>query len=63
MKGFKLSPIHLPAATRIKVKKTHYKVILVVGSTLIVVVHHYYPQYEAHVSYALNILFIVDPSV
>lgn len=62
MKGFKLSPIHLPPIRRIKVKRTHYRAILGVASVLIFVAHAYIPDYEAHMALAVNMLFIVDPT-
>ena len=62
MKGFKISPIHLPPVHKVRIKKRHYRLVLLVGSTAIVVVHYYAPNYEAHLGWALNILFIIDPT-
>lgn len=63
MKGFKLSPVHLPPIKRIQVKRTHYRVILACGSVVILVVHHYVPEHEAYVGLAVNLMFAFDPTV
>jgi hypothetical protein len=63
MKGFKLSKVHLPPVKRVKVKRTHYRLILFCSSCVLLVAHRYTPDYEAHVAWALNLLFIIDPTV
>lgn len=63
MKGFKFSPIHLPPVHRVKVKRTHYRVILVTMSVVIWVCHEVSPGYEMHMVFLTNVLFALDPTV
>jgi len=63
MKGFKLSPLRLPPIKRVKVKRTHYRLTLFFISCVALTTHFYMPDFEAHLAFALNLLFIVDPTV
>lgn len=63
MKGFKLSPIHLPPIKKIKVKRAHYRMVLVLSSGAILVCAVYAPEHEMHVAFATNLLFALDPTV
>lgn len=62
MKGFKLSPIHLPPLHRIKIRRTHYRMTLIFASGCIFMANRYAPAYEAHVAFATNFLFAIDPT-
>lgn len=63
MKKFKLSPVHLPPIKRVKVKRSHYRVLLASCSCVVLIAHYYTPEHEAHVGLALNLLFVIDPTV
>jgi len=63
MKGFKLSPLHLPPVKKVKVKRAHYRMILAASSCVALIAHYYIPDHEAKVAFALNLLFIIDPTV
>ncbi len=62
MKGFVMSTLHLPPIKKVKVKRTHYRVCLVLSSGLILVFHYHWPDYETHMAFAVNLLFAVDPT-
>lgn len=62
MKGFKLSPLNLPPVRKVKVKRTHYRVLLGLFSMIVFAAHHYWPDYEVHLALALNALFVIDPT-
>ena len=62
MRHFKMSPLHLPAVHKVKVRKVHYRACLAVTSVLILVFHFYLPEYEPHMALAVNLLFAVDPT-
>lgn len=63
MKGFKISPVHLPPIKKVKVKRTHYRLLLFTISGVVLIAHHYAPDYDAHMAFAVNLLFIIDPTV
>lgn len=63
MKGFKLSPVHLPPIKKVKVKRTHYRLMLFTASCVVLTAHHYIPEHDDKVAFALNLLFIIDPTV
>ena len=63
MKGFKLSPVHLPPIKRVKVKRTHYRLLLFTISCVVLIAHHYMPEHDAYYGFALNLLFVIDPTV
>lgn len=62
MRHFKMSKLHLPPVHRVKVRKTHYRLCLVMASGLILCFHYYWPDYESHMAFAVNLLFAVDPT-
>ncbi len=67
MKGFKFSPMHLPPVKKVTVKRMHYRLLLLAASGVMLVVHYYAPDFEsrygAHLAFAVNLLFIIDPTV
>lgn len=62
MRDFRMSKLHLPPIKKVKVKRTHYRVCLVLTSGLILVFHYHWPEYESHMALAVNLLFAVDPT-
>lgn len=58
----KLSSIHCPVH-RIKVKKTYYRAILVIGGIGMYYAHHHIPEHEVTIAVLLNTLFAIDPTV
>jgi hypothetical protein len=62
MKHFVLSKLHPPPLHRVKVRKTHYRVCLIVSSGLVLVFHYKWPEYEAHMGFMVSLLFAVDPT-
>lgn len=64
LRGFKFSPIHvLCPIKRIKVRRLHYRVLLVTGGVVIYACHVYFPEFEIHVVVLVNTLFALDPTV
>lgn len=63
MKGFKISPIHLPPVHKIKVKRTHYRLILICAAGGVWICHELSPGYEMHVAFLTNALFALDPTI
>jgi len=64
LKGFKTSPIKILCPIRkVKVKKTHYKCLLILAATAIWGAHELVPYYEQQVIFMTNLLFIFDPTV
>lgn len=64
LRGTKWSPLRIQCPIRrVKVKKTHYKALLILASGAIWLAHHHMPDYEMHAVFATNLLFIFDPTV
>jgi hypothetical protein len=63
MKGFKISPVHLPPIKKVKVKRTHYRLLLFTTSCVVLIAHHYVPEHDDKLAFALNLLFVIDPTV
>lgn len=62
MQGFKFSPLKLPPIKKVKVKRSHYRMTLFAISCVGLAAHFTIPSYEVHLAFALNLLFIVDPT-
>jgi hypothetical protein len=62
MKNFHMSKLHLPPVHKVKVRRTHYRLCLVLSSGLILVFHYKWPEFESHMALAVNLLFAVDPT-
>ncbi len=60
---FKLVGGVLCPIRKVKVKKTHYRCLLMMAAGGIWMVHCYCPDYEMHVTFATNLLFAFDPTV
>lgn len=61
MKGFHMVDLHCPVK-KVKVKRTHYRLILFSFSTVALYAHYYLPEHESHLAYLVNVLFVVDPT-
>ena len=62
MKGFKFVHLHHPIH-KVKVKRFHYRLLLIMSSGAILWVHYKAPDFEAHSALLVNLLFAVDPTV
>lgn len=64
VKRCRFSPLHIHCPIRkIKVKKSYYRFLLVMGGILIYYTHMYYPELEIHTVVVVNTLFALDPTV
>lgn len=62
--NFKFSPLRvLCPVRRVKIRKFHYRILLVVGGVVIYCAHVYFPEFEIHVVVAVNTMFALDPTV
>jgi hypothetical protein len=46
-----------------KIKKNHYRLLLISGGIVFIIVHRYAPDYDVHAAAAWNTLFALDPTV
>lgn len=61
MKGLKISKLHCPVH-KMKVKRSYYRLCLLLISATIWAVHHHAPDYEMHVVFLTNAMFALDPT-
>lgn len=62
MKSVRWSKLHLPHIEKVKVRKRHYRIVLICAAGGIWAVHEWHPHYEMHIAFLTNLLFALDPS-
>jgi hypothetical protein len=61
MKGFRVVNLHCPIH-KVKVKKTHYRLVLFSFATVAIYAHYNIPEHESLIAYLVNVLFVIDPT-
>jgi hypothetical protein len=56
-----MSPLHVNPIRKVKIRRIHFNVVLLLFSSGVLCAHYYFPQHEAHVGFATNLLFLMNP--